>query len=36
MYCPNVYTVKHALVTTSIKQSHVLCDLHLNFPSQCI
>ena len=29
-------TVKHALVTTSIKQKLVLYDLNLYFPSQCV
>jgi hypothetical protein len=28
-------TVKPTLVTTSIKQKLVLCDLNLYFPSQC-
>jgi hypothetical protein len=28
----HTYTVKPALVTTSIKQYLVLCDLNLNFP----
>ena len=32
----NHYTVKPALVTTSIKQLPLLCDLNFNFPSQCI
>jgi hypothetical protein len=32
----NVDTVKPALVTTSIKQHLVLCDLRFYFPSQCI
>ena len=30
------YTVKQALVTTSIKQKLVLCDRNFYFPSQCI
>jgi hypothetical protein len=29
-------TVKPALVTSSIKQKLVLCDLNLYFPSQCV
>ena len=32
----NVDTVELALVTTSIKQHLVLCDLRFYFPSQCI
>jgi hypothetical protein len=30
------YTVKPALVTTSIKQQLILCDLNFDFPLQCI